>query len=69
MSSLSSLIFCCVGFAATCSKEGLSLCSYRLCDPSEKHIYKTSPLFGKYFAVDKTGTIQIGDPVYKIIWE
>ncbi|RMC12362.1 hypothetical protein DUI87_09877 [Hirundo rustica rustica] len=43
--------------------------SYRLCDPSEKHIYKTSPLFGKYFAVDKTGTIQVGDPVYKIVWE
>ncbi|XP_029821001.1 mitochondrial amidoxime reducing component 2 [Manacus vitellinus] len=51
-------------------KEPLeTLKSYRLCDPSERHIYKTSPLFGKYFAVDKTGTIQVGDPVYKMIWE
>ncbi|XP_054484918.1 mitochondrial amidoxime reducing component 2 [Agelaius phoeniceus] len=51
-------------------KEPLeTLKSYRLCDPSEKHIYKTSPLFGKYFAVDKTGTIQVGDPVYKMVWE
>uniref|UniRef100_A0A8C0ZFJ6 Mitochondrial amidoxime reducing component 1 n=2 Tax=Cyanistes caeruleus TaxID=156563 RepID=A0A8C0ZFJ6_CYACU len=51
-------------------KEPLeTLKSYRLCDPSEKHIYKTSPLFGKYFAVDRTGTIQVGDPVYKMIWE
>ncbi|XP_039424639.1 mitochondrial amidoxime reducing component 2 [Corvus cornix cornix] len=51
-------------------KEPLeTLKSYRLCDPSEKHIYKTSPLFGKYFAVNKTGTIQVGDPVYKMVWE
>ncbi|XP_027751991.1 mitochondrial amidoxime reducing component 2-like [Empidonax traillii] len=51
-------------------KEPLeTLKSYRLCDPSERHIYKTSPLFGKYFAVDKTGTIQVGDPVYKMTWE
>ncbi|NP_001269310.1 mitochondrial amidoxime-reducing component 1 [Gallus gallus] len=49
-------------------KEPLeTLKSYRLCDPSERHIYKSSPLFGKYFAVDKTGTIQVGDPVYKMI--
>nr|XP_009667379.1 PREDICTED: mitochondrial amidoxime reducing component 2-like [Struthio camelus australis] len=49
-------------------KEPLeTLKSYRLCDPSERHIYKSSPLFGKYFAVDKTGTIQVGDPVYKIV--
>ncbi|XP_062427763.1 mitochondrial amidoxime reducing component 2 [Rhea pennata] len=49
-------------------KEPLeTLKSYRLCDPSERHIYKSSPLFGRYFAVDKTGTIQVGDPVYKII--
>lgn len=51
-------------------KEPLeTLKSYRLCDPSERHIYKSSPLFGKYFAVDKTGTIRVGDPVYKIIQE
>ncbi|KAK2511860.1 mitochondrial amidoxime reducing component 2 [Columba guinea] len=51
-------------------KEPLeTLKSYRLCDPSERHIYKSSPLFGKYFAVDKTGTIRVGDPVYKIVQE
>ncbi|XP_030907401.2 mitochondrial amidoxime reducing component 2 [Melopsittacus undulatus] len=49
-------------------KEPLeTLKSYRLCDPSERHIYKSSPLFGRYFAVDKTGTIQVGDPVYKMV--
>ncbi|KAM9608808.1 mitochondrial amidoxime reducing component 2 [Morphnus guianensis] len=49
-------------------KEPLeTLKSYRLCDPSEQHIYKSSPLFGRYFAVDKTGTIQVGDPVYKMV--
>ncbi|KAK4824475.1 hypothetical protein QYF61_015873 [Mycteria americana] len=41
--------------------------SYRLCDPSERHIHKSSPLFGRYFAVDKIGTIQVGDPVYKMV--
>ncbi|XP_009871235.1 PREDICTED: mitochondrial amidoxime reducing component 2-like, partial [Apaloderma vittatum] len=49
-------------------KEPLeTLKSYRLCDPSERHIYKSSPLFGRYFAIDKTGTIQVGDPVYKMV--
>ncbi|KGL79716.1 hypothetical protein N309_10728, partial [Tinamus guttatus] len=49
-------------------KEPLeTLKSYRLCDPSEQHLYRSSPLFGRYFAVDKTGTIQVGDPVYKIV--
>ncbi|KFO81492.1 hypothetical protein N303_11445, partial [Cuculus canorus] len=49
-------------------KEPLeTLKSYRLCDPSERHLYKSSPLFGRYFAVDKTGTIQVGDPVYKLV--
>ncbi|KAM8810154.1 mitochondrial amidoxime reducing component 2 [Eudromia elegans] len=49
-------------------KEPLeTLKSYRLCDPSEKDLYKSSPLFGRYFAVDRTGTIQVGDPVYKIV--
>uniref|UniRef100_A0A8D0GRC0 Mitochondrial amidoxime reducing component 2 n=1 Tax=Sphenodon punctatus TaxID=8508 RepID=A0A8D0GRC0_SPHPU len=41
--------------------------SYRQCDPSEKHLYKSHPLFGWYFGIGKTGTIQVGDPVYKII--
>ncbi|OPJ72252.1 mitochondrial amidoxime reducing component 2 [Patagioenas fasciata monilis] len=51
-------------------KEPLeTLKSYRLCDPSERHIHKSSPLFGKYFAVDKTGTIRVGDPVYKMVQE
>ncbi|XP_030302736.1 mitochondrial amidoxime reducing component 2 [Calypte anna] len=49
-------------------KEPLeTLKSYRLCDPSQRHIYKSSPLFGRYFGVDKTGTIRVGDPVYKMI--
>ncbi|KAM6279393.1 mitochondrial amidoxime reducing component 2-like [Porphyrio hochstetteri] len=49
-------------------KEPLeTLKSYRLCDPSERHIYKSSPLFGRYFAIDKTGTIKVGDPVYKMV--
>ncbi|MBN3305916.1 MARC2 protein, partial [Amia calva] len=50
-------------------KEPLeTLKSYRLCDPSEKHIYKTAPLFGQYYRVDKTGILQVGDPVYKITY-
>ncbi|XP_008124074.1 mitochondrial amidoxime reducing component 2 isoform X2 [Anolis carolinensis] len=50
-------------------KEPLeTLKSYRLCDPSEQHIYKSHPLFGWYFGIDKTGTIQVGDLVYKISW-
>ncbi|XP_044285653.1 mitochondrial amidoxime reducing component 2-like [Varanus komodoensis] len=49
-------------------KEPLeTLKSYRLCDPSEQHIYKSHPLFGFYFGVTKTGTVQVGDIVYKII--
>ncbi|XP_064302369.1 mitochondrial amidoxime reducing component 2 [Phalacrocorax carbo] len=49
-------------------KEPLeTLKSYRLCDPSERHIHKSSPLFGRYFAIDKTGTIEVGDPVYKMV--
>lgn len=48
-------------------KEPLeTLKSYRLCDPSEKHIYKTSPLFGQLHKVKKTGILQVGDLVYKI---
>ncbi|XP_015687415.1 mitochondrial amidoxime reducing component 2-like [Protobothrops mucrosquamatus] len=50
-------------------KEPLNtLKSYRLCEPSEKHIYKSSPLFGWYFGVDKTGTLKVGDHIYKIMW-
>ncbi|XP_074846030.1 mitochondrial amidoxime reducing component 2 [Carettochelys insculpta] len=49
-------------------KEPLeTLKSYRLCDPSERQLYKSSPLFGWYYGVDKTGTLQVGDPVYKIV--
>ncbi|XP_028251752.1 mitochondrial amidoxime-reducing component 1 [Parambassis ranga] len=48
-------------------KEPLeTLKSYRLCDPSEKHIYKSSPLFGQLHTVKKTGILQVGDVVYKI---
>ncbi|KAG8013101.1 Mitochondrial amidoxime-reducing component 1 [Nibea albiflora] len=39
---------------------------YRLCNPSEKHIYKSAPLFGQLHTVKKTGVLQVGDVVYKI---
>ncbi|XP_075963306.1 mitochondrial amidoxime-reducing component 1 isoform X1 [Anarhichas minor] len=48
-------------------KEPLdTLKSYRQCEPSEKHIYKSSPLFGQLHNVTKTGILQVGDVVYKI---
>ncbi|XP_026196133.1 mitochondrial amidoxime-reducing component 1 [Anabas testudineus] len=48
-------------------KEPLdTLKSYRLCDPSEKHIYKSAPLFGQMHVVKKTGILHVGDVVYKI---
>ncbi|XP_038617108.1 mitochondrial amidoxime reducing component 2-like [Tachyglossus aculeatus] len=49
-------------------KEPLeTLKSYRLCDPSERHIYKSSPLFGVYFSVEKIGSLKVGDPVYVLV--
>ncbi|XP_058389658.1 mitochondrial amidoxime reducing component 2 isoform X1 [Diceros bicornis minor] len=49
-------------------KEPLeTLKSYRLCDPSEKQIYKTSPLFGIYYSVEKIGSLKVGDPVYRMV--
>ncbi|KAM5238901.1 mitochondrial amidoxime reducing component 2 isoform 2-T2 [Ctenodactylus gundi] len=49
-------------------KEPLeTLKSYRLCDPSERGLYKTSPLFGIYFSVEKIGSLQVGDPVYRMV--
>ncbi|KAL7380954.1 hypothetical protein ABVT39_026399 [Epinephelus coioides] len=48
-------------------KEPLeTLRSYRLCKPSEKHIYQSAPLFGQLHTVKKTGILQVGDVVYKI---
>lgn len=48
-------------------KEPLqTLKSYRLCSPSEKHIYKSAPLFGQLHHVKQTGVLQVGDVVYKI---
>ncbi|XP_039994171.1 mitochondrial amidoxime-reducing component 1 [Xiphias gladius] len=48
-------------------KEPLeTLKSYRLCKPSEKHIYKSSPLFGQLHTVKETGILQVGDVAYKI---
>ncbi|KAG9335820.1 hypothetical protein JZ751_003652 [Albula glossodonta] len=48
-------------------KEPLqTLKTYRMCDSSEKKFYKTSPLFGQYYSVERNGIIQVGDPVYKI---
>nr|XP_056708816.1 mitochondrial amidoxime reducing component 2-like [Euleptes europaea] len=49
-------------------KEPLdTLKSYRLCDPSEQHLYRSHPLFGWYFRIAKMGTLRVGDTVYKII--
>ncbi|KAK9534260.1 hypothetical protein VZT92_009316 [Zoarces viviparus] len=48
-------------------KEPLdTLKSYRQCKPSEKHIYKSSPLFGQLHNVKKTGVLQVGDVVYEV---
>ncbi|XP_029981738.1 mitochondrial amidoxime-reducing component 1 isoform X2 [Sphaeramia orbicularis] len=48
-------------------KEPLeTLKSYRMCDPSEKHIYQSAPLFGQLHTVKQTGILQVGDVVYKI---
>ncbi|XP_029449019.1 mitochondrial amidoxime reducing component 2 [Rhinatrema bivittatum] len=50
-------------------KEPLdTLKSYRLCDPSEKHIFKAAPLFGQFFGILKTGSLKVGDPVYKMLY-
>ncbi|XP_021573919.1 mitochondrial amidoxime reducing component 2-like [Carlito syrichta] len=49
-------------------KEPLeTLKSYRLCDPSEKPLYKSSPLFGIYYSVEKIGNLRVGDPVYQMV--
>uniref|UniRef100_A0A672FMS5 Mitochondrial amidoxime reducing component 1 n=1 Tax=Salarias fasciatus TaxID=181472 RepID=A0A672FMS5_SALFA len=48
-------------------KEPLeTLKSYRLCHPSEKHLYKSSPLFGQLHKVKQEGALRVGDVVYKI---
>lgn len=49
------------------SRRRLFLHSYRLCDPSETHIYKKAPLFGQLHLVKKTGILKVGDEVYKIV--
>ncbi|ETE66663.1 MOSC domain-containing protein 2, mitochondrial, partial [Ophiophagus hannah] len=41
--------------------------SYRKCDPSEEHDYKSNPPFGWLYGVEETGILEVGDPVYKII--
>ncbi|XP_028981532.2 mitochondrial amidoxime-reducing component 1-like isoform X1 [Esox lucius] len=43
-----------------------TLKSYRMCDPAQKNIYKSAPLFGQVYIVNKTGILQVGDVVYKI---
>uniref|UniRef100_A0A8D1NER5 Mitochondrial amidoxime reducing component 2 n=2 Tax=Sus scrofa TaxID=9823 RepID=A0A8D1NER5_PIG len=49
-------------------KEPLeTLKSYRLCDPSERPIYKSAPLFGIYYSVEKIGSLKVGDPVYRMV--
>ncbi|XP_072121281.1 mitochondrial amidoxime-reducing component 1 isoform X1 [Mobula birostris] len=49
-------------------KEPLeTLKRYRQCDPAEKHIYKSQPIFGSHYGIDKAGVIRVGDPVYMIV--
>ncbi|KAF7254084.1 Mitochondrial amidoxime reducing component 2 [Varanus komodoensis] len=49
-------------------KEPLkTLKSYRKCDPSEQHDFKSEPPFGWRYGIDKTGILSVGDPVYKIM--
>ncbi|XP_069906865.1 mitochondrial amidoxime reducing component 2-like [Oryctolagus cuniculus] len=49
-------------------KESLeTLESYCLCDASEHHIYKSSPLFGMYYSVEKIGSLRVGDSVYRMV--
>ncbi|XP_078413141.1 mitochondrial amidoxime-reducing component 1 [Cetorhinus maximus] len=49
-------------------KEPLeTLKRYRQCDPSEKHIYKSVPVFGSHYGIEKPGVIRVGDPVYMIV--
>ncbi|XP_069811110.1 mitochondrial amidoxime-reducing component 1-like [Dendropsophus ebraccatus] len=50
-------------------KEPLqTLRSYRLCDTADQEVYKSSPLFGQFLKVLKTGTLRVGDPVYHITY-
>uniref|UniRef100_A0A8C6Y7X7 MOSC domain-containing protein n=1 Tax=Naja naja TaxID=35670 RepID=A0A8C6Y7X7_NAJNA len=44
-----------------------ALKSYRKCDPSEEHDFKSNPPFGWLYGVEETGILEVGDPVYKII--
>ncbi|KAM4707959.1 mitochondrial amidoxime-reducing component 1-like [Discoglossus pictus] len=49
-------------------KEPLdTLRTFRKSDPSLSNIYKTAPLFGQYYGVEKTGKLRVGDPVYHVI--
>ncbi|GCC26744.1 mitochondrial amidoxime-reducing component 1 [Chiloscyllium punctatum] len=49
-------------------KEPLnSLRRYRQVDPSEKHIYKSVPVIGSHYGIEKRGVIRVGDPVYLIV--
>ncbi|XP_056424361.1 mitochondrial amidoxime reducing component 2-like isoform X2 [Hyla sarda] len=51
-------------------KEPLeTLRSYRLCDEEDKEVYKSSPLFGQFMKVLKTGKVRVGDPVYHITYQ
>ncbi|CAH2254083.1 mitochondrial amidoxime-reducing component 1 [Pelobates cultripes] len=42
--------------------------SYRLHNPLDQGIFKTSPLFGQYVRIQQTGIIKVGDPVYQITY-
>lgn len=47
-------------------RDLVCLHSYRLCDPAQKHVHKSSPLFGQLHLVKKTGVLRVGDAVYEI---
>uniref|UniRef100_A0A8C5LSE2 MOSC domain-containing protein n=1 Tax=Leptobrachium leishanense TaxID=445787 RepID=A0A8C5LSE2_9ANUR len=51
-------------------KEPLdTLRTFRKSDPTLSHIYKASPLFGQYYAVEQIGRLSVGDPVYQVIYK
>ncbi|CAN0302326.1 unnamed protein product [Lampetra fluviatilis] len=49
-------------------KEPLeTLRSYRLCEPTEKHVWGTAPFFGVNFTIERLGVMHVGDPVFRVL--
>uniref|UniRef100_A0A8C5N1S3 Mitochondrial amidoxime reducing component 2 n=1 Tax=Leptobrachium leishanense TaxID=445787 RepID=A0A8C5N1S3_9ANUR len=42
--------------------------SYRLNNPLDSGMFKTSPLFGQFVRITQTGIIKVGDPVYQMLY-